>query len=87
MKSKLNATEVSLLVGCSVPTLNYWYRFKKENPDNHLAKMLPEFSQQGGRQTRYWHQDDVFKIIEFKNSIPKGRNGILGSVTQKYIKR
>lgn len=81
---KLNVTEVAVLVGCSVQTINYWYAFKKEEPDNELAKLLPEFKQEGARQTRYWNEEDIFKLVSFKNSIPKGRNGILGSVTQRY---
>lgn len=84
---KLNASEVSILVGVSVPTLNMWYRWKFENPDNKLARLLPMYQQEGGRQTRYWKEKDVAKIIEFHSQIPKGRNGILGSVTQKYVKK
>lgn len=83
---KLNVTEVAVLVGCSVQTINYWYTFKKVEPYNELAKLLPEFTQEGARQTRYWNEEDVFKLVEFKNSIPRGRNGILGAVTQKYTK-
>lgn len=83
---KLNVTEVAVLVGCSVQTINYWYAFKKAEPNHELAKLLPEFTQSSARQTRYWNEDDIFRIVEFKNSIPKGRNGVLGKVTQKYLK-
>lgn len=87
MTRKLNITEVAVLVGCSVQTINYWYKFKRVEPNNKFAQMLPEYTQEGNRQTRYWEEDDIFKLVEFKNAIPKGRNGLLGSVTQKYSKK
>ncbi len=83
---KLNVTEVAILVGCSVQTINYWYAFKKAEPNHELAKILPDYIQEGARQTRYWDENDIFRLVEFKNSIPKGRNGVLGSVTQRYLK-
>ena len=82
----LNVTEVALLIGSSLNSINNWYRFKKLNPDDAYAKMLPDFVQKGNRKTRYWRQSDIGKLIEFKNKLPKGRNGILGSVTQKWNK-
>lgn len=87
LNKKLNVTEVAVLVGCSVQTINYWYAFKRKEPQNKLAKILPEYSQEGTRQTRYWTEEDIFKLITFKNSIPRGRNGILGSVTQQYKRK
>lgn len=87
MEKKLRAEEVALLVGCSVPTLNNWYRFKKENPDHEMAKLLPEFTQHGQLQQRYWTEADIYKLIEFRSKLPRGRGGILGSVTQRYYKK
>lgn len=86
-KKLLRAEEVALLVGCSVPTLNHWYRFKKENPNHEMSKLLPEFVQSDTRQQRYWTEDSVYKLIEFRSKLPHGRAGILGSVTQRYVKK
>ena len=83
----LNASEVALLVGCTVPILNMWYKWKSEEPDNEVAKLLPEFIRIGNRRTRYWKPDDVYKIIEFRRHIPRGRNGIMGKVSQRYSKK
>ena len=84
----LTVEEVVLLVGVSFNTLNYWYRWKRENPDHELAKLLPDPIKQGQRSTRYWKYSDIERISEFKHSIPKGRyGGILASVTQKYAKK
>lgn len=82
----LNATEVSLLIGSSLNSINNWYRFKRLNPDNEYAKILPDYVQDGSHQTRKWRQSDIGRLIEFKSKIPKGRNGILGCVTQKWNK-
>lgn len=84
---KLTIVEVALLVGCSTKSIENWYMFKRNNPDNEYAKLLPNFSQEGSRQTRYWDNEDIPKLIKFKNTIPHGRNGILGSITQKYYKK
>lgn len=83
----LTATEVCVLINCSIYTLNNWYMFKNKEPDNEYAQMLPEFTQDDSRQTRYWKIEDIEKLIRFKASIPHGRNGVLGSVTQKYAKK
>lgn len=83
-KSLLKVEEVALLVGVSVKTINNWYSFKRIEPDSEYSKLLPEFIQKGARQTRYWEKNDIWKLFEFKQKIPKGRNGILGKVTQKY---
>ena len=80
----LRIEEVAIIIGSSSKSINNWYWFRRENPDNEYAKMLPDFIQEGARQTRYWKESDIWKLIEFKNAIPQGRNGIMGSVTQKY---
>jgi predicted DNA-binding transcriptional regulator AlpA len=83
----LRIEEVALLVGSSTQTINNWYRWKKIHPENELTKLLPDYIQQGNRQIRYWKNSDIWSIIEFKNSIPHGRNGILGDITQKRSKK
>lgn len=83
---KLSIEEVAVLVGSSYKTIQTWYTFKKQNPDNELAKLLPDFEQAGPRKPRYWNREDIWKLIEFKNKLPKGRNGVMGSVTRKYYK-
>ena len=82
------AGETAMLLGISVDTLDIWYRFKKQNPDNEFAKMLPEVKyKKDNKKQRFWTEEDIFKLIEYKNTIPKGRNGIMGGITQKYVKK
>lgn len=83
-KRLLKLEEVAILIGSSGKSINNWYWFKRENPDNEYAKLLPDFVQDGPRQTRYWKESDIWKLLEFKQAIPQGRNGIMGSITQKY---
>lgn len=80
----LRIEEVALLVGSSTQTINNWYRWKKMNPEHPLAKMLPDFTQSGERQKRFWKRSDIWAISEFKNALPHGRNGVLGDVTQRH---
>lgn len=83
----LTGVEVCVLVGISIYTLNNWYKFKKTNPKNKYAKMLPKFVQKTDRQTRYWKREDIPKLITFKTSIPHGVNGVMGDATQKYYRK
>lgn len=80
----LKLEEVAILIGSSGKSINNWYWFKRENPENEFSRMLPDYLQDGQHQTRYWKESDIWKLVEFKQMIPKGRNGIMGSVTQKY---
>ncbi len=84
---RLAVAELAVAIGSSVPTISSWYRWKRENPENEYAKLLPDFFRGGAHRTRYWHESDIPGILEFKNSIPQGRNGIMGSVTQRYLKK
>lgn len=83
----LTIEEVAVSVGVSVQTVNIWYRWKKKNPEHERAKLLPDFIQAKPRQIRFWEPQDVMKLIEFKNSVKTGRNGIMGDITQAYVKK
>jgi len=87
MEDKLRIEEVALFVGVSVETINIWYRFKKHNPEDPYAKMLPDYMQDNPRSCRYWDSKAVQKLIEFKTTRPIGRNGAMGTITQKYVKK
>jgi len=88
---KYSAKAVADKLNCKVSTINLWYAFKKENSTEDskyysYAKMLPEYTRgsKGPRGTRYWTEEDIEKLREFQQSIPHGRNGILGDVTKRY---
>lgn len=85
----LTIEQVACEIGVSAKTINNWYWFKQRNPDiqNEYIDLLPDFIQAGERQTRYWRRTDLDKLREFKDSIPRGRNGFMGSVTQKYLRK
>lgn len=85
-KRKLKMEELACLVGVSVQTINIWYKWKRHFPDNELAKLLPDYTQEGPRHTRYWDEDAVWRIIEFKQNIIRGRNGVMGDITQRRLK-
>jgi len=87
----LRVQDVAAMIGVSIQTINLWYRWKKENPEHEMAKILPDFTRlQGQRRTRYWKISDVTKLEEFHNKIHSdyfGYHGIMGSVTQRYVNR
>ena len=86
-KNLLFAEDVAREIGVSDYTLKLWYRFKKENPDNEYAKLLPEVQRIEPRNKRCWKKSDLKALLKFKDLIPHGRNGVLGSVTQRYYKK
>lgn len=86
-RTLLRIEEVAVLCGVSVQTVNNWYKFKRENPDNEYARLLPNYITLEGHGQRMWDKADINALIEFKQKMPKGCKGIMGSVTQKYVKK
>lgn len=86
MEGYIKIEELAMRIDSSVQTINNWYKWKRENPDNELASLLPEYIQEGNRQTRYWNTKDIWKFIEFKTAIVHGRNGIMGQFRRKKEK-
>ncbi len=83
----LNLTEVALLVGVSVQTVNSWYKWKALHPEHEYAKLIPEYTRIGNRRTRFWKHSDIWRLIEFKSNIAHGCRGFMGDVTQKYVSK
>lgn len=82
----INIQELAMYVGASIQTISLWYRWKAANPDNERAKLLPEYTQlKSGHGTRLWKITDVESLVEFKATVPKGRYGLMGAFTQKYV--
>ena len=86
-EKKLRIEEVAIAVGSSAQTINNWYRWKKLNPEHELAKLLPDYEQEvEGISVRLWDINDIWKIKEFKSARPRGCKGVLGEITQKYLR-
>lgn len=83
MDNKIKIEELAMRIDSSVQTINNWYKWKRDNPEHELATLLPEYIQEGNRQTRYWNLSDIWKFIEFKTAIIHGRNGIMGQSRPK----
>jgi DNA-binding transcriptional MerR regulator len=83
----LKIEEVAVLCGVSVQTINNWYKFKRENPDNEYAKLLPRYEVMGSHNQRLWDKADINDLLRFKQFRPNGCKGIMGSVTQKYVRK
>ena len=76
-KTYLTATEVSQKLNVSVKTLTGWYQWYNDNsidkPEN--VPVLPSYRQPHERAPRQWNPDDIPQLLEFKEWVPKGRNG------------
>ena len=80
--AKLRIEQVAILVGVSTQTLNRWYKFKRENPEDEVSKQLPDYDtadiSRGLGYIRLWESEDVWKLIEFKQNVHPGRSGRMG---------
>lgn len=72
--------EVAMRIGISVQTLNRWYKFKRTNPDTEIARKIPEYAlvKTDSGKVRLWTEDDVWKLLEFKQAMKIGRSGKMG---------
>lgn len=87
--AKLTASQVAAKVGVTAYTIKRWYTFIEETPIDELEKLvkdgmpvLPKCEKIGSMGWRYWDEEDIDKIIEFKNWVPNTKNGIF----QKFKK-
>lgn len=83
MEGYIKIEELAMRIDSSVQTINNWYKWKRENPEHELASLLPDYTQEGNRQTRFWNVKDIWKLVEFKTAIVHGRNGIMGQSRRK----
>ena len=83
----LTIEQVAVTCGVSVQSVNNWYKFKRENPNNEYARLLPDYFTLEGSRQRMWDKADINALIEFKQKMPKGCKGVMGSVTQRYVKK
>jgi len=68
-------------------TLENWYRFKREYPDDELALLLPDYYKERVNSQRFWNKADIKRLREFKNSRKLGRNGQMSKSIQKYVRK
>ena len=87
MRTLLTIEEVAVLCGVSRQTVYNWYKFKRENPDNEYARMLPEYETIGKKGQHLWDKSSLNDLIKFKQTMPKGCKGVMGTVTQRYVKK
>lgn len=80
VKTGFKIEEVAMRVGVSVQTINRWYKFKKEHPEHHISKLIPEYSRASiaSGTVRLWNPDDIWKLVEFRQSVKVGRTGEMG---------
>ena len=68
----IKVTGLAMMLNCSAESINNWYSWKEKNSKHELAKLLPDFKIINN--TRYWKNEDVYKIAEFVSLLPKGNS-------------
>ena len=86
-EKRITVAELAVLLDCSVHSIDNWYMWKRKNPNHPLAAMLPDFEKDPITGARYWKQSDAWRIDEFHRALPRGRNGIMGDVTQRTYRK
>ena len=84
-RAYLNMDKVAAFLNISRKTVENWYKWKEENPDHELAKLLPEPTRIG--RLKFWKMSDLYEMANFMANRPRGRNGVMASVTQRYYKK
>lgn len=83
----LTATKVCQHLDISFRTLDNWYKYAKSDIEKPAdMPVLPQYTQERARAIRLWNPNDLPALEAFKNWIPKGRNGVMGRINQKYWK-
>lgn len=83
----LTINEVCRRLRISRYTLENWYRFKREFPEDELAMLLPDYHKEKVNSLRFWKKEDIKRLREFKNLRKLGRNGQMSNTIQKYVKK
>lgn len=80
---KLTASQVAAKVNVSVYTIKRWYKWFENLTTDEIGKyvsqgmpVLPNYQVVGNTKWRYWDEEDIQKIIEFKNWVPNTKNGV-----------
>lgn len=86
LENYYTTTKVAQHLDITVVTLTNWYKWYND-PEQFKPKgmpQLPEYIQEKSRGPKYWKKSDLPKLQKFKEWIPKGRNGLMGSVSSRY---
>lgn len=89
-RTYLNTMQVCYLLGIHPRTLATWYKYILETPTSELPKDcpgLPPYKQKHSRAPKLWWGNDLHKLYAFQKWLPRGRNGIMGKVNNKYWSR
>ena len=85
----LKIEEVAVRVGVSTQTINRWYKFKRERPKDKASRLLPAYKvakSEKNLPVRLWKEDDINKLIQFRDNVTRGRDGIMGQYKGKGTK-
>ena len=68
-------SETAAIVGVTRATLIRWYEYQ----DTIDVKVLPDYIRVGGHNTKYWSEENIDKIVQFKKSKKQGDMALISS--------
>lgn len=83
---RLTATKVAQQLGVSNRTLLNWYAWYLNDDIKKEGSIpeLPMYEVINNAGTRVWKEEDIPKLVKFKEWVPKGRAGIMGAHNSQY---
>lgn len=82
----LSSNKVAQALDISVSTLNNWYKWTaachEELPEG--MPVLPVYVQHTPRGPRYWNEEDISQLEAFRDWLPKGRGGVMGTWNARF---
>lgn len=83
--NKLNARQVSEILGVTSTTLSRWYKWYRNcNVKPEGCPELPLYEQVSPTSPRLWNESDINALKKFQHWIPKGNRGVMGEVSHIY---
>ncbi len=84
----LKIEQVATMLGVSAQTLNRWYKFKKQNPNDEISVLLPDYTKVKTTRgwVRIWQPETLWALTQVKSTIRSGRTGQMGKYHGKGTK-
>ena len=85
----LSASKVANILDVSVKTLTNWYKWYYDDTieKNYDFPKLPDYIQEYTNGPRYWTLSDIPMLKKFQEWVPRGRNGVMGKISEKYTSK
>ena len=77
-KEKISISRVAQAIDVSTQTLKNWYKWYEDDEyEKPIELKLPEYFILDGRGTKFFNQEDIAKLLDFKNKLQMEYKGVM----------